>query len=139
MSSWFEDFDFKELGDSWGLDTQTMYGIGGQLAGHGIVWAKKLASGLPAEQVFSPEMLFWAAYSILTETLSTTASEFADTTTAGIVAPAIVQYTAINTFHEQSKRDIQRLMTGEVAAVIDNQSLAGLIAAVIAKSYAPEE
>ncbi len=139
MSSWFEDFDFKELGDTWGLDTQTMYGIGGQLAGHGIVWAKKLATGTPPAQVFSTEMLFWAAYSILTETLSTTASEFADTTTAGIVAPAIVQYTAVNTFNEQSKRDIQKLMTGDVAVLIDNQSLAGIVAAVIAKSYAPEE
>jgi hypothetical protein len=137
MSSWFEDFDFSEGG--MGLDTQSMYGIGGQLAGHGIVWAKKLVTGTPVEQVFTPELMFWAAFSIISETLSSTASDFADTQTAGIVAPAIVQYSAINTFNEQTRRDVSNLMKGDVSVLLDNASLAGIVGAVVAKSYAPED
>ena len=40
-------------------------------------------------------------------------------------------------YHEPTKRAVPKLMKGEVAALLDDASLAGTIGSVIAKSYAP--
>ena len=121
----------------WTLDQQTMWGIGGQLAGHGVVWAKQIASGTPIARVLSPETLFWAAFSIASETLTTTSAQLAGTSVAGIAAPAALQVAVLDMYHEPTKQVVPKLMRGEVAALLDDASLAGTIGAVVAKSYAP--
>ena len=40
-------------------------------------------------------------------------------------------------YNENTKQTIPRLMSGEIAAVLDNASISGTIGAVLAKSYAP--
>lgn len=119
------------------LDTATMYGMGGQLVGHGVVWGKQVASGKQITDILTPETLFWAAFSILSETLTSQATSLLGTSTAGIAAPAAVQIAVLNMYNENTKRTIPRLMSGEIAAVLDNASISGTIGAVLAKSYAP--
>jgi hypothetical protein len=119
------------------LDTATMYGMGGQLVGHGVVWGKQVASGKRITDILTPETLFWAAFSILSETLTSQATSLLGTSTAGIAAPAAVQIAVLNMYNENTKQTIPRLMSGEIAAVLDNASISGTIGAVLAKSYAP--
>ena len=123
--------------DMFRLDTATMYGIGGQLVGHGVVWGKQIAGGKAIGSVLTPETLFWAAFSIVSETLTTQATNLLGTSTAGIAAPAAVQVAVLNMYKEDTQRTIPRLMTGEIAVLLDDASLLGTISSVIAKSYAP--
>jgi len=125
------------MNSMWTLDQQTMWGIGGQLAGHSVVWAKQIASGTPIMRVLSPETLFWAAFSIASETLTTTSAQLAGTSIAGIAAPAALQVAVLDMYHAPTKQVVPKLMKGEVSALLDDPSLAGTIGAVIAKSYAP--
>lgn len=113
-----------------------MWGIGGQLAGHGVVWAKQIASGTPIMRVLTPETLFWAAFSIASETITTTASSASGTSVAGIAVPAALQITVLDMYHTPTKQVVPKLMRGEVAALLDDASIAGILGAVIAKSYA---
>ena len=94
-----------------------MWGIGGQLAGHGVVWAKQVASGTPIMRVLTPETLFWAAFSIASETLSTTATSLTGTSVAGVAAPAAVQVAVLDMYQPATKQTIPKLMRGEVAAM----------------------
>jgi len=119
------------------LDTATMYGMGGQLVGHGVVWGKQVAGGRQITDILTPETLFWAAFSILSETLTSQATTLLGTSTAGIAAPAAVQVAVLNMYNENTQRTIPRLMNGEIAALLDNASLLGVVGAVAAKSYAP--
>jgi hypothetical protein len=119
------------------LDTATMYGMGGQLVGHGVVWGKQVASGRQITDILTPETLFWAAFSIISETLTSQATTLLGTSTAGIAAPAAVQVAVLNMYNENTKQAIPRLMNGEIAVLLDNASLLGTIGAVVAKSYAP--
>ena len=66
-----------------------MYGIGGQLVGHGVVWGKQIAGGRAIGSVLTSETLFWAAFSIVSETLTTQATNLLGTSTAGIAAPVM--------------------------------------------------
>jgi len=104
----------------------------GQLAGHGISWAKQLASGTPVGQVLNLETLFWAGFNIASETLSRTATTAAGTSVAGIVAPSALQVAALNMYNEPSRRI---LASGDVSRVLESPFLSGAVASVIAKSY----
>ena len=42
----------------------------------------------------------------------------------------------LDMYHEPTKHVVPKLMRGEVAALLDDASIAGIIGAVIAKSYA---
>ena len=83
------------------------------------------------------ETLFWAAFSIASETLTTTSAQLAGTSVAGIAAPAALQVAVLDMYHAPTKQVVPKLMRGEVAALLDDASLAGTIGAVVAKSYAP--
>ena len=114
------------------LDSQSMVGIYGQLAGHGLSWGKQLASGTPVGQVFSLETLFWAGFNIASETLSRTASVATGTSVAGIVAPAALQVAALNMYNAPARRILQ---SGSPSLLLDSPFLTGTLASVIAKSY----
>lgn len=116
----------------WTLDRQSMVGMYGQLAGHGISWARQLASGTPVGQVLNLETLFWAGFNIASETLSETATTAAGTSVAGIVAPSALQVAALNMYNEPSRRV---LSSGDVTRVLESPFLSGSVASVIAKSY----
>ena len=122
--------------NSWSLDRPTMLGMTGQLAGHGLVWAKQVASGAPLGQVLSTTNLFWAAFNIASETLTTTASDYARSSTAGILAPAAVQVAVLNSYDPETHRVLGRVASGDLMAVSDSPFLAGVVGSVIAKSYA---
>ena len=66
-----------------------------------------------------------------------TSAQLAGTSVAGIAAPAALQVAVLDMYHEPTKRAVPKLMRGEVAALLDDASLAGTIGAVVAKSYAP--
>ena len=116
----------------WTLDRQTMVGMYGQLAGHGLSWGKQLASGTPVGQVLNLETLFWAGFNIASETLSRTATTAAGTSVAGLVAPAAVQVAALNMYNAPARRILQ---SGNPMQVLDSPFLSGTLASVIAKSY----
>ncbi len=118
------------------LDRNVMLGISGQLAGHGLVWAKQIASGSPIAQVLTPTTLFWAAFNLASETLTTTAVDLTGSSTAGVVAPAALQVAVLNMYEPGSKDVISRLSSGNISALADSPFLAGSLGAVIAKSYA---
>jgi len=118
------------------LDAQTQAGIMGQLAGHAVVWGKQFASGTPIGQILTGSALFWAAFNVATETLSSTATSLTGSQIAGVVAPGAVQVAALSMYDDTSKQAIARLSQGEVSSLLDSPFLAGTLGSVIAKSYA---
>jgi hypothetical protein len=118
------------------LDAQTQAGIMGQLAGHAVVWGKQFASGTPVGQILTGPALFWAAFNVATETLSSTATSLTGSQIAGVVAPGAVQVAALSMYDDASKQAIARLSQGEVSSLLDSPFLAGTLGSVIAKSYA---
>ena len=132
----FHFFYLHKMNSTWTLDKDTMWGIGGQLAGHGLVWAKQIAGGAPLSRVLSQESLFWAVFSILSETLTTPSANLAGTSVAGIAGPAAVQSLVLSQYASKSKQTFPRLLKGEVSVLLDDASLAGTLGSVLAKSYA---
>lgn len=118
------------------LDSQTMAGMTGQLAGHGLVWAKMWAAGTPLNRIFTTESLFWAAFNIASETISSSAVSLTGSPVAGIVVPAGVQIAALNMYNAPSARVVSRLSSGDVTAVADSPFFAGTLGSVVAKYWA---
>jgi len=113
-----------------------MLGMAGQLAGHGVSWAKQVAGGASIGQVLTTETLFWAAFNIASETLTPYATNLTGTSIAGIVGPAAVQVGVLNMYDSDTRRVISQVSSGSVTAIADSPFLTGTLGSVIAKSYA---